>query len=53
MADLEKNLNVLGVETYLINVRKGAYLITLNWIGAYTKMTRSYISSHVQSLLWF
>ena len=36
---LKKNLNVLGVDTYLINVRKGAYLITLNWIGAYTKMT--------------
>ena len=50
---LKKNLNVLGVDTYLINVRKGAYLVTLNWIGAYTKMTYSYISSHVQSLLWF
>ena len=36
---LEKNLNVLGVDTYLIKVRKGAYLITLNWIAAYTKMT--------------
>ena len=44
---LKKNLNVLGVDTYLINVRKGAYLVTLNWIGAYTKMTYSYISSHV------
>ena len=38
-------VNVLGVATYLINVRKCAYLITLNWIGAYTKMTCSYISS--------
>ena len=26
---LKKNLNVLGVDTYLINVRMGAYLITL------------------------
>ena len=50
---LKKNLNVLGVDIYLINVRKGALLITLNWIGAYTKMTYSYISSHVHSLLWF
>ena len=33
----EKNLKVLGVDTYLIKVRKGAYLITLNWIGAYKK----------------
>ena len=40
-------VNVLGVATYLINVRTGAYLITLNWIDAYTKMTCSYISSHV------
>ena len=50
---LKKNLYVLGVDTYLMNVRKGAYLITLNWIGAYRKMTYSYISSHVLSLLWF
>ena len=50
---LKKNFNVLGVDIYLINVRKGALLITLNWIGAYTKMTYSYISSHVQSLLGF
>ena len=32
------SVNVLGVHaTNLINVRKGSYLITLNWIGAYKK----------------